>query len=128
MVLARWIRFYSPWPKLRILMRERIVNVDLLTYAANLKNLSSIENDPRYCFVKGDINDTVLIEKLCLEHKEIECNMSNFAAESHVDRSIDAPLDFFNTNVKGTLSLLEVMRRHPTFIYTTYPPTRSTDH
>jgi dTDP-glucose 4,6-dehydratase len=89
---------------------EKIVNLDLLTYAADLKNLSSVEEDPRYFFVKGDIRDEALIEKLCLEHKIYA--IVHFAAESHVDRSISGPRAFFETNVGGTLSLLEVVRRH----------------
>lgn len=90
---------------------ERIVNLDLLTYAGNLKNLTPVEKDPRYFFVHGDINDYQLVEKLCVEHAVQ--TIVHFAAESHVDRSIDAPMRFFDTNVRGTLNLLEVVRRHP---------------
>jgi dTDP-glucose 4,6-dehydratase len=89
---------------------EKIVNLDLLTYAADLRNLISLETDPRYLFVQGDIRDDVLVEKLCVEH-EIDA-IVHFAAESHVDRSILGPRAFFETNVGGTLSLLEVVRRH----------------
>lgn len=88
---------------------EKIVNLDALTYAADLKNLSSVEADPRYLFVQGDIRDEALVEKLCVEH-EIDA-IVHFAAESHVDRSIMGPRAFFETNVGGTLSLLEVVRR-----------------
>ncbi len=88
---------------------EKIVNLDALTYAGNLKNLASIETDPRYFFCKGDIRDEALVEKLCLEH-EIEA-IVHFAAETHVDRSILGPRAFYETNVGGTLALLEVVRR-----------------
>lgn len=90
---------------------ERVVNLDLLTYAADLNNLASIESDPRYRFVKGDICDGVLIEELIQKH-QIEA-IVHFAAESHVDRSIENPRPFYRTNVEGTLSLIEAVRRHP---------------
>ncbi len=90
---------------------EKIVNLDLLTYAADLRNLASVETDPRYLFVRGNIRDEALVEKLCVEH-EID-TIVHFAAESHVDRSILGPRAFFETNVGGTLALLEVVRRHP---------------
>jgi dTDP-glucose 4,6-dehydratase len=89
---------------------ERIVNLDLLTYAADLRNLCECENDSRYRFVQGDICDTALVEKICLEEK-IEA-IVHFAAQTHVDRSIQDPREFFHTNVQGTLSLLEVVRAH----------------
>ncbi len=90
---------------------EKIVNLDLLTYAANLDNLASVNEDPRYLFVKGDIADEALVEALCIEH-DIEA-IVHFAAESHVDRSIRGPRAFYETNVGGTIALLEVVRRHP---------------
>ncbi len=90
---------------------EKIVNLDLLTYAADLRNLASVETDPRYLFVQGDICDESLVEKLCIDHK-IDA-IVHFAAESHVDRSIAGPRAFYETNVGGTLSLLEVVRRLP---------------
>ncbi|HSW86720.1 MAG TPA: dTDP-glucose 4,6-dehydratase, partial [Rhabdochlamydiaceae bacterium] len=90
---------------------ERVVNVDLLTYAGNLNNLASIENDPRYLFIKGDICNADLIEKACRDHG-ID-TIVHFAAESHVDRSIEDPLNFLNTNVKGTAVLLETVRQYP---------------
>lgn len=93
----------------RISFCEKIVNLDALTYAADLKNLQSVESDPRYVFVKGDIRDEALVEKLCTEHA-IDA-IVHFAAESHVDRSILGPRAFFETNVLGTLALLEVVRR-----------------
>jgi dTDP-glucose 4,6-dehydratase len=95
----------------RISPCERIVNFDLLTYAGNLKNLASVENDPRYFFVQGDVCDGNLIEKVCVDNA-ID-TIVHFAAESHVDRSIGSPLDFFNTNTKGTLILLEEVRKRP---------------
>lgn len=90
---------------------ECLVNLDLLTYAANLKNLMSIENDPRYLFIHGDILDQPLVEELIQKH-QIEA-IVHFAAESHVDRSIESPLLFYRTNVEGTLSLLEAVRKTP---------------
>ncbi len=91
-------------------LAEKIVNLDALTYAADLRNLSSVEMDPRYVFCKGDIRDEVLVDKLCLEYK-IDA-IVHFAAESHVDRSISSPRAFYDTNVGGTLSLLEVVRKN----------------
>jgi len=89
----------------------RIVNFDLLNYAADLRNVSAVENDPRYLFVKGDICDESLIEKLCKEEK-IDA-IVHFAAETHVDRSIDDPKIFGQTNIYGTQALLEVVRKNP---------------
>src|ERR1700723_2290509 len=71
---------------------ERIVNLDLLTYAADLRNLESCEDDPRYLFVRGDICDGKLVETLCFDEK-IDA-IVHFAAESHVDRSIADPKSF----------------------------------
>lgn len=90
---------------------EKIVNLDLLTYAADPKNLQSVDFDPRYVFVQGNICDETLVEQLCIEH-QIDA-IVHFAAESHVDRSISGPHAFFQTNVGGTLALLEVIRRLP---------------
>lgn len=90
---------------------EKIVNLDLLTYAANLDNLASVAEDPRYLFAQGDIRDEAFVEYLCIQH-DIEA-IVNFAAESHVDRSISGPRSFYETNVGGTVALLEVVRRHP---------------
>jgi dTDP-glucose 4,6-dehydratase len=90
---------------------EKIVNLDMLTYAADLRNLASAETDPRYFFIQGDIRDEALVEKLCVEHA-IDA-IVHFAAESHVDRSILGPRAFFETNVGGTLALLEAVRRLP---------------
>lgn len=90
---------------------EQIVTLDLLTYAANLRNLNAVKLDPRHVFVQGDIRDEQLVEQLICEFK-LDA-IVHFAAESHVDRSIDGPRAFYETNVGGTLSLLDVVRRHP---------------
>lgn len=90
---------------------EKVINFDLLTYAGNLQNVSSVEKDPRYFFVRGDILQSSLIEELILAH-QIE-GIIHFAAESHVDRSIENPHLFYRTNVEGTVALLEVIRRFP---------------
>jgi len=82
-----------------------VVNLDKLTYAGNLENLAGFMDNPNHKFVKGDICDAVLVEKLIDEHK-IEA-IINFAAESHVDRSIVEPSVFIETNVTGTLTLLK---------------------
>jgi dTDP-glucose 4,6-dehydratase len=90
------------------LLREgghRIVNLDKLTYAGNLDTLAPVRNDPNHVFVHGDIGDKQLVAALLNEHKPD--GIVNFAAESHVDRSIDGPAAFVQTNVVGTLSLLE---------------------
>lgn len=89
---------------------EKIINLDLLTYAANESNLADLEPDARYQLVKGDIGDKALVSKLLKEHA-IDA-VVNFAAESHVDRSIDSPEPFFQTNVMGTLNLLEAVRAY----------------
>jgi dTDP-glucose 4,6-dehydratase len=86
----------------------RIVNLDALTYAGNRDTLSSLDGDDRHVFVEGDIGDRALVAKLLAEHKPQA--VVNFAAESHVDRSIDGPAAFIQTNVVGTLALLECAR------------------
>ena len=83
----------------------QIVNLDKLTYAGNLENLKGIEKDPRHVFVQGDICDAALVRSL-LEKYDPEC-VINFAAESHVDRSIHNPEVFVETNVMGTVNLLQ---------------------
>jgi len=88
----------------------RAVNLDMLTYAGNLKNLESLENDPNYIFIRGSIGDRNLVRKLLNENRPSA--IVNFAAESHVDRSIDGPEDFIQTNVVGTFHLLEEVRRY----------------
>ena len=83
----------------------QLVNLDKLTYAGNLENLKGIENDPRHIFVQGDIGDKVLVESL---FKKYDFDyVINFAAESHVDRSITNPEIFVQTNVMGTVNLLQ---------------------
>ncbi len=86
-----------------------VINFDKLTYAGNLENLSDIENDKRYSFVKGDICSTEDVEKAIKENKVD--TIINFAAESHVDRSILGPKEFIVTNVIGTQTLLEAARK-----------------
>ncbi|NGX47884.1 MAG: dTDP-glucose 4,6-dehydratase 2 [Chlamydiae bacterium] len=90
---------------------EKVVTLDLLTYAGNLENIKEVLKDPRHHFVHGDICNGPLIEELLRTH-QIEA-IVHFAAESHVDRSIADPKLFYRTNVEGTLSLLEVVRRFP---------------
>jgi len=91
-----------------------IVNLDAMTYAANPANLKDVENDRRYTFIKGDICNRKLVEKVA---KEVDV-IINFAAESHVDRSIADPEPFLKTNVFGTQVLLEAARRfdHEKFV------------
>lgn len=86
----------------------RVINLDALTYAGNLHTLASIESDPNHVFVHGDIGDRALVAGLLAEHQPDA--VLNFAAESHVDRSIDGPAAFIETNVVGTLALLESVR------------------
>jgi len=88
----------------------RLVNLDKLTYAGNPANLKGVDTDPRYVFVHGDIGDEALIGKLLSEY-QIDA-VVNFAAESHVDRSIDSPEPFIQTNVVGTLRTLNATRRY----------------
>ena len=89
---------------------EPVVNLDKLTYAGNLHNLDSVQGNPRHIFVQGDIGDTALLERLLAEHQPRA--IVNFAAESHVDRSIHGPEDFIQTNVVGTFRLLEAARQY----------------
>jgi dTDP-glucose 4,6-dehydratase len=86
----------------------RIVNLDALTYAGNLDTLAPVQGDPAHRFVHGDIGDRALVAALLREHRPEA--VINFAAESHVDRSIDGPAAFIQTNVVGTLALLEAVR------------------
>ena len=86
----------------------RVVNLDKLTYAGNLDTLTSLEGSDRHLFVQGDIGDHALVTQLLAEHQPQA--IVNFAAESHVDRSIDGPAAFVATNVVGTLGLLECAR------------------
>jgi dTDP-glucose 4,6-dehydratase len=88
----------------------RVVNLDKLTYAGNLDNLASLQGDARHVFVEGDICDSALVDSL-LSSYDVGA-VVNFAAESHVDRSIDGPDAFVRTNVVGTFTLLESVRRY----------------
>ncbi|WP_165731731.1 dTDP-glucose 4,6-dehydratase [Polaribacter sp. 20A6] len=88
----------------------KVVNLDVLTYAGDLSNLSEIENNERYTFVKGDICDRDLVENLFNEHKFT--GVIHFAAESHVDNSIKNPDAFVRTNVFGTFNLLDVAKKY----------------
>ncbi|HEY0309711.1 MAG TPA: dTDP-glucose 4,6-dehydratase [Luteimonas sp.] len=87
---------------------HRVVNLDALTYAGNLDTLASLDGNAAHVFVHGDIGDRALVERLLREHRPEA--IVNFAAESHVDRSIDGPAAFVQTNVVGTLALLEAAR------------------
>jgi dTDP-glucose 4,6-dehydratase len=91
---------------------EPIVNLDKLTYAGNLGNLVDLKDDSRHVFVRGDIGDRALVESLLRQHRPRA--IVNFAAESHVDRSIHGPAEFLATNVVGTFGLLEAVRAHCT--------------
>lgn len=89
---------------------EPVINLDKLTYAGNLETLSSLQDDARYLFVNGDIGDRTLVAALLAKHQPRA--VINFAAESHVDRSIHGPSDFIQTNVVGTFQLLEAVRAY----------------
>lgn len=89
---------------------EPVVNVDKLTYAGNLNNLASLNQDPRHIFVQGDIGDQAHMARLLAEHRPRA--ILHFAAESHVDRSISGPAAFIETNVNGTFALLEAARAY----------------
>jgi len=89
---------------------NQVLNLDKLTYASNIQSLKSIRDNPRYQFIQGDICDSKVVKKL---FKDFQPNIvMHLAAESHVDRSIDVPLDFIQTNVIGTLIMLECAREY----------------
>ena len=90
--------------------RSKVVNVDLLTYAGNTHNLTSLVSNTKHIFVRGNICDRGLFNRLLAEHKP--CAIINFAAESHVDRSINGPEAFVNTNIIGVYSLLECAKNY----------------
>jgi dTDP-glucose 4,6-dehydratase len=90
--------------------REPVLNLDKLTYAGNLENLAGLRGDPRHVFVQGDIGNAALLARLLDEHRPRA--VVNFAAESHVDRSIHGPDDFIQTNIVGTFHLLESVRAY----------------
>lgn len=87
---------------------EPVINLDKLSYAGNLETLASLQGNQRHLFVRGDIGDRALVEGLLSEHRPRA--VVNFAAESHVDRSIHGPGDFVQTNIVGTFNLLESVR------------------
>lgn len=89
---------------------ETVINLDKLTYAGNLENLATLEGNPQHVFVRGDIADGQLLQQLLVEHRPRA--VVNFAAESHVDRSIHGPEDFIQTNIVGTFRLLEAVRAY----------------
>jgi dTDP-glucose 4,6-dehydratase len=89
---------------------EPVINLDLLTYAGNLANLASLNGDKRHLFVRGDIDDPTLVDRLLGEHQPRA--IVHFAAESHVDRSIHGPDEFIRTNIRGTYTLLECVRSY----------------
>ena len=89
---------------------EPVVNLDKLTYAGNLESLTSLDGDKRHVFIQGDIGDSALVASLLTEYRPRA--VINFAAESHVDRSIHSPEDFIQTNIVGTFRLLEAVRAY----------------
>ncbi len=89
---------------------EPVINLDKLTYAGNPENLAALEGDRRYIFIRGDIGDVALVSRLLTEYRPRA--IINFAAESHVDRSIHGPEDFIQTNIVGTFHLLETARAY----------------
>lgn len=89
---------------------EPVINLDKLTYAGNLENLASLQGNPNHLFVQGDLGDRELVDRLLAEHQPRA--VLNFAAESHVDRSIHGPEDFIQTNILGTFRLLESVRSY----------------
>src|ERR1019366_6295237 len=91
---------------------SQVINLDKLTYAGNLENLQSVAGDPRYCFVQGDICDAKLVDALVADARPDV--IVNFAAESHVDRSILSPGPVIETNIRGTFTLLEAARTYKT--------------
>ncbi len=99
--------FVLDWIELE---KDSVVNLDKLTYAGNLQNLASVEGNPHHTFVRGDIGNTELVAKLLAEHRPRA--IVNFAAESHVDRSIHGPAEFIQTNIVGTFTLLEAARAY----------------
>lgn len=90
--------------------RGRVINVDILSYAGNLENLQSVKDDPNYIFIRSDIGDSKIIEGIFSIYKPSA--VINFAAESHVDRSIASPKSFIDTNIVGTFNLLECSKNY----------------
>ena len=96
-----WIKNYETY---------KIINYDALTYSGNLNNVKSIQENPNYSFVKGKIQNGELLEHVVKE-RDVQV-IVNFAAESHVDRSIENPIPFYDTNVIGTVTLLELVKKY----------------
>jgi dTDP-glucose 4,6-dehydratase len=96
--------------RLAVAQGHSVVNVDALTYAACLENVASVGNSPRYAFEKADIRDRAAMDAILARHEPDA--VMHLAAESHVDRSIDGPGDFIETNVTGTFTLLEAARAY----------------
>ena len=88
----------------------RVINLDLLTYAANVDNLDKVANNPNYVFIKGDICDSALVTKIFNDYDI--CGVINFAAESHVDNSIANPESFLTTNIMGAFNLINTAYKH----------------
>ncbi|WP_002149789.1 dTDP-glucose 4,6-dehydratase [Bacillus cereus] len=88
----------------------KIINYDALTYSGNLNNVKSIQENPNYSFVKGKIQNGELLEHV-IKERDVQV-IVNFAAESHVDRSIENPIPFYDTNVIGTVTLLELVKKY----------------
>lgn len=89
---------------------QKIINLDALTYAADLNHLKGVDQDERYLFVQGDVCDQALVESIIVQH-QID-TIVHFAAETHVDNSIENPRPFYQTNIGGTIALLEAVRRY----------------
>ncbi len=89
----------------------KIINYDALTYSGNLNNVKSIQDNPNYSFIKGKIQNGELLEHI-INERDVQI-IVNFAAESHVDRSIENPIPFYDTNVIGTVTLLELVKKYP---------------
>jgi dTDP-glucose 4,6-dehydratase len=102
--------FILEWFRDSAFSNEPVVNLDALTYAGNLENLVGLEGNAKYQFVKGDITDAVLVRRLLSEYRPRA--IVHFAAESHVDRSIEGPAAFMKTNIEGTFVLLEAARAY----------------
>ena len=96
--------------RLAIAQGHSVVNVDALTYAACLENVAAVGNSPRYVFEKADIRDRAAMDRILAVHDPDA--VMHLAAESHVDRSIDGPGTFIETNITGTFTLLEAARAH----------------
>ncbi|PGZ96516.1 dTDP-glucose 4,6-dehydratase [Bacillus pseudomycoides] len=96
---------------LKVYENYHVINYDALTYSGNLENLRSVEQDPRYVFLKGTVQNRELLEYVVQKYK-VDA-IVNFAAESHVDRSIENPIPFYDTNIIGTVTLLEIVKKYP---------------